>query len=133
MASVVYRFSIAAAVLAGWCIASGQSLRLTRAQHLPVFGQGLLTFSIQYSLVYAAEEHVPSAVVAVIFAGLAFVNLVLFRLLLGHRAAWQVWLGAPKMVRPVAERVVPPGSEKMTAPFVPKGFAVTELGPTVTV
>jgi drug/metabolite transporter (DMT)-like permease len=94
MASVVYRFSIAAAVLAGWCIASGQSLRLTRAQHLPVFGQGLLTFSIQYSLVYAAEEHVPSAVVAVIFAGLAFVNLVLFRLLLGHRAAWQVWLGA---------------------------------------
>jgi drug/metabolite transporter (DMT)-like permease len=93
-ASVVYRFSLAAAVLAGWCLASGQSLRLTRAQHVPVFGQGVLTFSIQYSLVYAAEEHVPSAVVAVIFAGLAFVNLVLFRVLLGHRAHWQVWLGA---------------------------------------
>lgn len=92
--SVAYRFSIAAAVLALWCVATGQSLRLTRAQHVPVFAQGVLTFSIQYTAVYVAEQHVPSAVVAVIFAGLAFANLVLFRLLLGQRAGRAAWAGA---------------------------------------
>ncbi len=94
VASVVYRFALAASVLAMWCVATGQSLRLTRAQHVPVFMQGLLTFSIQYTAVYVAEQHVPSAVVAVIFAGLAFANLVLFRLVLGQRAGRAAWAGA---------------------------------------
>src|SRR5690606_3807714 len=93
-ASVTYRFAIAAAVMLLWCRLRGQSIRLTPAQHLPVFGQGVLTFSIQYSMVYAAQQHVASAVVAVIFAGLAFANLVLFRALLGQKASPLAWLGA---------------------------------------
>lgn len=101
-ASVAYRFAIAAAVMFAWCAATGRSLRLSRRQHLAVFAQGVLTFSIQYSMVYAAEQHVASAVVAVIFAALAFVNLVLFRLLLGQKAPALAWGGAALGVAGVA-------------------------------
>jgi len=93
-ASVTYRFALASVVLFLFCWWRGEPIRLTGAQHLAVFGQGVLTFSIQYSMVYEAEQHIASAVVAVIFAGLAFVNLALFRLLLGQRANWRAWVGA---------------------------------------
>lgn len=101
-ASVAYRFGIASLALFAFCLARGEKVGLTRTQHLAVFGQGLLTFSIQYSMVYESEQYVPSAVVAVIFAGLAFANLVLFRLLLGQKATWRAWLGAALGVAGVA-------------------------------
>lgn len=93
-ASVAYRFAIAAACLFLFCWLRKEPIALTQRQHIAVFGQGLLTFSIQYSMVYEAEQHIASAVVAVIFAGLAFANLVLFRVLLGQKADWRAWLGA---------------------------------------
>jgi drug/metabolite transporter (DMT)-like permease len=93
-ASVTYRFALASVVLFLFCWWWREPIRLSGPQHMAVFGQGVLTFSIQYSMVYEAEQHIASAVVAVIFAGLAFVNLVLFRVLLGQRANWRAWVGA---------------------------------------
>ena len=92
--SVVYRFGLAALVLFGWLLVSRHSLKLTRAQHLMVAGQGLFVFALQYPLVYVAEGHVVSAVVAVIFASLSFVNLIVFRLVLGLKAAPLAWAGS---------------------------------------
>lgn len=94
IASIVYRFGLAAVVLMGFCALTGRSLRLTRAQHLAALGQGLFTFAIDYAFVYWSEERIASAVVAVVFAGLAFLNLVLFRLVLGQKAARLAWVGA---------------------------------------
>ena len=94
LVSVAYRFALAAAVLFAWCALRRLPIRLTRAQHLAVALQGLLVFAVQYPLVYIAEETVPSAVVAVMFAALAFVNLALFRLLLGQSAPRAAWAGA---------------------------------------
>lgn len=93
-ASVAYRFAIAAACLFLFCWLRKEPIALTKRQHVAVFGQGVLTFSIQYSMVYEAEQHIASAVVAVIFAGLAFANLLLFRVLLGQKADWRAWIGA---------------------------------------
>ena len=92
--SVAYRFGLAALVLFGWLLISRQTLKLTVQQHLMVAGQGLFVFSLQYPLVYVAEGHVVSAVVAVIFASLSFVNLILFRLTLGLKAARLAWAGS---------------------------------------
>lgn len=100
--SVAYRFGLAAAILFAVCVARRQPIRLSRTQHAAVFLQGLLTFAIQYPLVYLAEERVPSAVVAVIFAALAFVNLALFRVLLGQSATRDAWLGSALGVLGVA-------------------------------
>lgn len=105
-ASVAYRFGLAALALFLFCLIRKERIGLTPRQHLAVFGQGLLTFSIQYSLVYEAERHVASAVVAVIFAGLAFANLILFRLILGQKADWRAWAGAALGVVGVAAMFV---------------------------
>lgn len=92
--SVVLRFGLAAMGLALVAKLAGNRLRLTRAQHLAVAGQGLFAFSISYFFVYAAEEKIASAVVAIIFAALAFVNLVLFRVLSRQKASAAAWVGA---------------------------------------
>lgn len=92
--SVVLRFGIASALLALIVKATGGRLALTRGQHLAALGQGLFSFAISYAFVYASEEKIASAVVAVIFAALAFLNLILFRVASGQKAAAAAWLGA---------------------------------------
>jgi len=92
--SIVWRFGLAAVVLFAFCALTRRPLRLTRAQHLAAAGQGAFVFAVSYGFVYAAEERVASAVVAVIFAALAFVNLILFRVLERQKAAAGAWQGA---------------------------------------
>lgn len=100
--SVVYRFVIAAAVLMAWAALTRASLRLDARQHAATFAMGLATFALQYPLVYAAETMLASAVVAVLFAALAFVNLILFRLLFAQRPAATAWIAAALGVAGVA-------------------------------
>lgn len=94
LASIVWRFGLAAVLLFLGCLIARQNLRLTRAQHLAAVGQGVFAFSISYSFTYAAEAHVASAIVAVTFASLTFINLVLFRVAAGQKAAAASWGGA---------------------------------------
>ena len=95
--SITYRFALAAALLFAWCALRREKIALNRAQHMAAFGVGIFTFLLNYVLVYWAEERVASAVVAVLFAALAFFNLIAFRLAFGQRApalAWAAaWLG----------------------------------------
>ncbi|KQY96654.1 DMT family transporter [Brevundimonas sp. Root1423] len=94
LASIVWRFGLASALLFLGCLIFRQNLRLTRAQHLAALGQGAFAFSISYSFTYASEGHVASAIVAVTFASLTFLNLVLFRIAAGQKAAAAAWGGA---------------------------------------
>lgn len=93
IASVLWRFGLAAALLAGVCLATGRSLRLTRAQHLAVAGQGGFAFAFSYAMVYAAESRVASAVVAVIFSAMAFLTLALFRVVERQTVSPRAWAG----------------------------------------
>ena len=92
--SITYRFAFAALLLFAWGALRRERLMLNRAQHLAAFGVGLFTFAVDYSFVYWAEERVTSAVVAVVFAAMAFVNLVVFRLVFGQRAPLLAWAAA---------------------------------------
>jgi drug/metabolite transporter (DMT)-like permease len=92
--SVIYRFGLAATLLFGWCLVTRRSIRMTRRQHLIVATQGLFVFSLNYALVYLSEARIASAVTAVAFAGLAFLNVVLFRVTLGQKAPRAVWIAA---------------------------------------
>jgi len=94
LASIVWRFGLAAILLFAGCLVTRRSLRLTLTQHLAAAGQGVFAFSISYSFTYAAEERIASAIVAVIFASLALLNLILFRIAARQRAAWLSWGGA---------------------------------------
>ena len=89
--SVTYRFALAAVLLFAWGALRRERLSLTRAQHLAALGVGFFTFAVDYSLVYWAEERVTSAVVAVVFAAMAFMNLIVFRFAFGQRAPLLAW------------------------------------------
>src|SRR3990172_10944480 len=92
--SLVYRFSLASALLFAWCALRGEGIALSSPQHRAAAGVGLFTFTIDYAFTYWAEARIVSAVVAVFFATLAFVNLVMFRLIFGQRESRSAWLAA---------------------------------------
>ncbi|MGE0827980.1 MAG: DMT family transporter [Hyphomonadaceae bacterium] len=92
--SIVYRFGLAAGLLFIWCLARKEPLALTRPQHWAAFGVGAFTFALDYSLVYSAEERVASGIVAVLFASLAFFNLIAFRFAFGEHGAATTWFAA---------------------------------------
>jgi drug/metabolite transporter (DMT)-like permease len=100
--SVVYRFAFAAALLFAWRLLRGEKIAMTRAQHVAAFGVGFATFTINYTLVYWAEERVTSAVVAVLFATMAFVNLIGFRIFFRQRSPFVAWAAAALGIAGVA-------------------------------
>lgn len=100
--SVCYRFALAAALLFVWCMLRRETLNLTAAQHLWALGVGAVTFAFNYPLVYLAEERVTSAVVAVMFASMAFINLIGFRLAFSQRAPALAWAAASLGIAGVA-------------------------------
>ena len=94
IASIVWRFGLASIVLFAMAKATGQSIRLSRFQHLCAAAQGILAFGASYALVYEAEMRVASAIVAVAFASMALMNLIMFRVVERQTAARTVWIGA---------------------------------------
>lgn len=94
IASIVWRFSLASAILFALSLATRNTIRFSRAQHLAAAMQGVLAFGISYALVYAAEARITSAVVAVAFASMALLNLVMFRVVERQTAARGLWVGA---------------------------------------
>jgi drug/metabolite transporter (DMT)-like permease len=81
-------------LLFAWCALRGERIALTLLQHRAAAAVGLFTFAIDYALVYGAEARIVSAVVAVLFASLAFVNLVMFRFIFGRREPRSAWVAA---------------------------------------
>jgi drug/metabolite transporter (DMT)-like permease len=70
--SVVYRFALAAATLFAWCLVRGDRVVLPWRTQRWTMLQGFLTFGLSYVCTYNAEEHVVSALVAVLFALMVF-------------------------------------------------------------
>src|SRR4029077_12804429 len=89
--SIVYRFALAAALLFAWCVVTRAKIGTSRAQHLSALGLGFFNFTINYTLVYWAEQRVVSAIVAVMFAAMAFINLITFRIVFGQRPPMLAW------------------------------------------
>lgn len=94
IASIVWRFGLASLILFGVCLATRRSIRLTRIQHLAAAGQGTFAFALSYTFVYTAEGMITSGIVAVAFASMALMNLILFRVTQKQTAHRAVWIGA---------------------------------------
>lgn len=74
--AVGWRFTLAAALLLGWCAARGISLRFPPRQLALVIVQGLANFCFNYWMVYQAEARLSSGLVAVIFSLLMVFNMI---------------------------------------------------------
>lgn len=75
LVSVFYRFLLAAIILFAYCRLVGTNLRYSVKQHFLMALQGLLLFGINYWLVYLAEIHLKSGLVAVLFSTIIFLNI----------------------------------------------------------
>ena len=93
MVSVLYRFMAAALTLFLYCKLRGLRMRFSLKDHIFMALQGLVLFSVNYWLIYLAEVHVTSGLVAVIFSGIVFMNMINGAVLLGSPIRSNVLLG----------------------------------------
>jgi drug/metabolite transporter (DMT)-like permease len=94
MLSVAYRFSLAALILFAFCFIYGLKLKFRLIDHAFMALQGVFSFSIGYWLVYVAEMHLASGLVAVITSSMIFMNIFNGWLFIRTKIDLSVLLGA---------------------------------------
>ncbi|OYU14492.1 MAG: EamA family transporter [Alphaproteobacteria bacterium PA4] len=92
--SVTWRFLVGGTAMLLMCLATGKSLRLTARQHGFALIVAVMQFVLNFNLVYRAEQHVTSGLVALSFALLLVPNAVLAALFLGQRITLRFALGS---------------------------------------
>lgn len=105
--SVVYRFALASAILAAWCLAAGTSLRFPRREHAFLAAFGATLFGVNYIGVYVAEQYVASGLVAVVFSTIVFMNPIGMRIAFGAPLTLRMLVAATLGVGGVALLFVP--------------------------
>ncbi len=84
--SIFYRYLLASALLIAWCLATGRRLKFGRPAHRLFLLLGLTLFSLNYVLAYYAQEHITSALTAIVFSTMLWMNIVNSRIFFGLRA-----------------------------------------------
>ena len=92
--SIVYRYLIASGVLFIWCKIRGLSLSFKVKDHIYFVLLGLLLFCLNYIFAYRAQIHITSAMAAIAFSMMLWINIVLSRFIFGTRATGRVLFGA---------------------------------------
>src|SRR3954470_20341347 len=83
--SVAYRFGIAAVAMTLIAAIKGDNLRLGRSGLVAAIFLGFTQFCINFNMVYLAERHITSGVVATVFALLLIPSSLMGWVLLGQR------------------------------------------------
>jgi drug/metabolite transporter (DMT)-like permease len=92
--SLVYRYGAASLLLFGWCRARGLHLSFRRQDHFWFALLGIFLFGINYVLAYRAQIYITSALTAIAFSTLLWMNIINSRLIFGVRASGRVLFGA---------------------------------------
>ena len=92
--SVFYRYCIASLVIFIWCKALRLNLKFDRRTHLLFLAMGLLMFCLNYIAVYVGQGYIVSALMAIIFSTISFLNIMNARLFFGTKSGWRVIGGA---------------------------------------
>ncbi len=94
MVSLFYRYVLAALVLFAWCLWRRLPLRFDWRAHRVFALLGLLLFGLNYAAAYQAQFYISSALNAILFSMLLWVNIINARLIFGTHIERRVWLGA---------------------------------------
>lgn len=92
--SIVYRYALAAFVLFIYCRIKRLSLLFKVADHAWFALLGLLLFCLNYIFAYRAQVHITSALAAIVFSTMLWMNIGLSRMVFGTRISPRVLLGA---------------------------------------
>ena len=92
--SIFYRYAMASMLLFGWSALRGLRLRFELRSHIWFVLLGFLLFGINYILTYRAQMHITSALCAIAFSMMLWMNIINSRIFFGIRAGGRVILGA---------------------------------------
>ena len=92
--SLVYRFAIAASCLFIYAHVVRSPMRLTWRDHRHIALQGVTLFCLNYWLTYLSTQYLTSGLVAVLFTGIIFFNLVNARMIFGTPIERRVLMAA---------------------------------------
>ena len=92
--AVAYRFGLSGALILGWCIWRRKALKFSARQHLILFGQGVIMFSLTDMLLYNAIAYITSGVAALVLSTLPIFNIFFASIFLGMRIRPPVFVGA---------------------------------------
>jgi len=100
--SVSYRFAIAGVAMLAWAALRRERLALDRRGIGFALALAVMQFVLNFNLVYRAEQHITSGVVAVCYALLLVPNALLARIFLGQRLGRQLLIGSAIAIAGVA-------------------------------
>ncbi len=92
--SIFYRYLLAAGLLFSWCRYRGLKLQFSLRAHGSFLMLGVLLFSLNYITAYYAQQYITSAMTAIAFSMMVWMNIVNARIFFGTRAGWRVIAGA---------------------------------------
>ena len=92
--SVVYRYAGASLLLFAWSRIRRLRLAFGLRDHARFFLLGLLLFGLNYILTYRAQIYITSALTAIVFTSIVWLNIVNARIFFGVRSDRRVLIGA---------------------------------------
>ena len=92
--SIFYRYVIASCTLFLWCKYRKLSIVFNLKSHFWFALLGLFLFCLNYILTYRAQVYITSALAAIVFSSMLWINIGLARLIFGVRSTGRVIVGA---------------------------------------
>ncbi len=92
--SVFYRYVLAAAGLFAWCGWKGVNLKFTASAHVRFVLLGLLLFGLNYIVTYHAQQYITSALTAICFSTMLWMNMINARVFFGVRVGKKIVAGS---------------------------------------
>ncbi len=92
--SIVYRYGGASILLFGWAWLKGLPLRFDLRAHGWFVVLGLFLFCLNYIMAYRAQIYITSAMSAIAFSTIVWMNILLARVMFGVRPGGRVLVGA---------------------------------------
>lgn len=75
--AVAWRYTIASVCLGVFCLVKRNTLSYPRHMHIKMAAVGLFLFCLNYTLLYMAQEHIVSALLALLSSSIIYFNVVL--------------------------------------------------------
>lgn len=92
--SIVYRYVGASLLLFGWSTYKGLNLRFSLRDHGWFLLLGLFLFGLNYVFAYRAQIYITSAMTAIVFSTIVWMNILNARLMFGVRAGRRTVVGS---------------------------------------
>jgi len=92
--SVFYRYTLAAVSLFAWCAWAGLNLKFSPRDHVRFVLLGLLLFGINYIVTYHAQQYITSALTAICFSTMLWMNMINARIFFGVRISKKIIAGS---------------------------------------